>query len=331
MTSPRFRSRRQLLLAACAGLAAPAASFAQLRGKPAIRILLGLPPGGGTDAIARYFSDSLPALLGQPVIVENHVGAGGPLAADALKMAPPDGLTYMIAPNATPTFQTLVFGKQLKWDLWKDFEPVAGLVSFPCGMAAGAKTQATNAAGFVRWVKANPDKANFGVPGLGGQNHFLGIQFARSAGIDLPVAPYKGTPPMITDLLGDHIASAITLLEDLRKYHHTGRIRLLGIFSEKRSVLAPDVPTMAEQGIDVTQGDGWTAMWAPARTPAQEIVRMQQALRTILSSPQTRDFLMKQLAVLPDYLDGQQMARRQRTELETWAPVIKASGFRAEL
>jgi len=328
MTSLR---RRRLLKAACAGLCMPAASFADMRGKPVIRILLGLPPGGGTDAIARYFSDALSALLDQPVIIENRVGAGGRLAADALKTAAPDGLTYMIAPNATPTFQTLVFGKQLKWDLWKDFEPIAGLVSFPCGMAAGAATRANNAAEFARWAKANPGKANFGTPGLGGQNHFLGLQFAKVAGIDLPVAPYKGTPPMITDLLGGHIASAVTLLEDLRKYHQSGRIHLLGIFSEKRSVLAPEIPTMAEQGFDVTHGEGWTAMWAPARTPPQEIARMQQALRTILSSPKARDFLMKELAVVPDYLDGQQMARRQRAELETWAPIIKASGFRADL
>ncbi|AOY96304.1 ABC transporter substrate-binding protein [Cupriavidus sp. USMAA2-4] len=328
MTSLR---RRRLLKAACAGLCMPAASFADMRGKPLIRILLGLPPGGGTDAIARYFSDALSSLLEQPVIIENRVGVGGRLAADALKSAAPDGLTYMIAPNATPTFQTLVFGNQLKWDIWRDFEPVAGLVSFPCGMAAGAATRAGNARDFARWAKANPGQATFGTPGLGGQNHFLGLQFAKAAGIDLAVAPYKGTPPMITDLLGGHIASAVTLLEDLRRYHQAGRIQLLGIFSEKRSVLAPEMPTMAEQGIDVTHGDGWTAMWAPARTPVREIARMQQALRTILSTPRSRDFLMKDLAVVPDYLDDQQMARRQRAELETWAPIIKASGFRAEL
>ncbi|SOZ39194.1 tripartite tricarboxylate transporter substrate-binding protein [Cupriavidus neocaledonicus] len=331
MNSPRFRSRRQLLLAACAGLAAPAVSLAQLRGKPAIRILVGLPPGGGTDAIARYFSDSLPALLGQSVIVENHVGAGGRLAADVLKSAEPDGMTYMIAPNATPTFQTLVFGKQLKWDLWRDFTPVAGLVSYPTGMAAGMATGAPDAGAFVRWARANPQQASFGTPGLGGQNHFLGLQFARAAGIALSVTPYKGTPPMITDLLGDHIPSAVTLLQDLLRHHRAGKMRLLGIFSDKRSPLAPDIPTMAEQGIPVRLGDAWTAMWAPARTPQPEIARVQAALKTILAAPQARQTLMTRLAVVPDYLDGEQMARRQRAELETWGPIIRASGFRAEL
>jgi tripartite-type tricarboxylate transporter receptor subunit TctC len=265
------------------------------------------------------------------VIVENHVGAGGRLAADVLKAAAPDGLTYMIAPNATPTFQTLVFGKQLKWDLWRDFTPVAALVSYPTGMAAATETGTADAAAFVRWARANPQQASFGTPGLGGQNHFLGLQFAKAAGISLSVTPYKGTPPMITDLLGGHIPSAVTLLQDLLRHHRAGKVRLLGIFSDKRSPLAPDIPTMAEQGYAVRSGDAWTSVWAPVRTPAAEIGRMQMALRTILAAPQARQALMTQLAVVPDYLDGEQMARRQRAELETWGPIIRASGFRAEL
>ena len=166
MTSLR---RRRLLKAACAGLCMPAASFADMRGKPLIRILLGLPHGGGTDAIARYFSDALSSLLEQPVIIENRVGVGGRLAADALKSAAPDGLTYMIAPNATPTFQTLVFGNQIKWDIWRDFEPVAGPV--PSLRDGCRRTRAGNARDFARWAKANPGQATFGTPGLGGQNH----------------------------------------------------------------------------------------------------------------------------------------------------------------
>lgn len=332
MTSPPpHPHRRRLLLAAGASLCFPAIARADLRGKPPIRILVGLPPGGGTDAIARYFADALPPLLGQPVIVESHIGAGGRLAADVLKTAAPDGLTYMIAPNATPTFQTLVFGKQLKWDLWRDFTPVAGLVSYPTAMAASPATGAHDAASFLRWARANAAQASYGVPGLGGQNHFLGVQFAKVANAPLAVAPYKGTPPMVTDLLGGHIPAGITLLQDLLRYHRAGKLKLLGVFSDTRSPLAPDIPTMAEQGYAVRCGDAWTAIWAPAHTPATETTRMQAALKTILASPKTRDTLMTQLAVVPDYLDGAQAATRQRTELETWAPIIRASGFRAEL
>ena len=322
-------NRRRLLAAACASFAAPAAFRVRADDKPVIRILLGLPPGGGTDAIARVIADRLPLELGQPIIIENKAGAGGRLAADALMTAAPDGLTWMIAPNATPTFQTLVFGPQLKWNLWRDFAPVAGLVSYPLGMAVSLATGATNVREFVAWVKKTPT-ASFGTPGLGGQNHFLGVQFAKAAGIDLPVTPYKGTPPLITDLVGGHVPAAVTLMDEMLKFHRTGKVRVIGIFSDKRSALMPEIPTMAEQGIKVAGGEGWTAMWAPIKTPAAEIERMQRALQKVLATPQVRDALITRLSVMPDYLNGQQMAKRQRDELALWEPVIKASGFKPE-
>ena len=323
-------TRRQLLAATCASLAAPAALTARANDKPVIRILLGLPPGGGTDAIARVIADRLPAELGQPVIIESKVGVGGRLAADALMAAEPDGLTYMIAPNATPTFQMLVFGPQLKWDIWRDFAPVAGLVEYPLGMAVSLNTGATNVREFAAWVKKNPDRSTIGVPGLGGQNHFLGVQFAKAAGLDLPITPYKGTPPLITDLVGGHVPAAVTLMDGMLKFHRAGKAHVIGIFSDKRSELMPDIPTMAEQGIKVRSGDGWTAMWAPAKTPAAEIERMQNAVQKVLAEPQVRDILTTRLMVTPHYLNGQDMAQRQREELAVWAPIIKASGFKPQ-
>jgi tripartite-type tricarboxylate transporter receptor subunit TctC len=320
--------KRRHVLVAGASLAAPALLRAQ-QDKPLIRILLGLPPGGGTDAIARVIADRLPAELGQPVIIESKVGVGGRLAADALMAAKPDGLTYMIAPNATPTFQTLVFGSQIKWDIWRDFAPVAGLASYPLGMAVSLDTGATDAKSFVAWVKKTPG-ATFGTPGLGGQNHFLGVQFAKAAGIELPVTPYKGTPPLITDLVGGHVPAAVTLMDEMLKYHRAGKVRVIGIFSDKRSPLMPDIPTMQEQGIPVATGDAWTAMWAPAKTPPAELERMQRALQAVLAKPDVKELLMSRLQVVPHFRNAQEMARLQRDELATWEPIIKASGFRPE-
>lgn len=327
MPMPPIR-RRSLLLSGAAALALPAKVRAQGE-RPLIRILLGLPPGGGTDAIARVIAERLPEHLGQPVIVESKVGVGGRLAADALMAAKPDGLTYMIAPNATPTFQTLVFGPQLKWDIWRDFTPVAGLTSYPLGMAVSLGTGATTAREFVEWVRKNPG-ASVGTPGLGGQNHFLAIAFARAAGIELTVTPYKGTPPLITDLVGGHVPSAVTLMDEMLKYHRAGKVRVIGIFSDKRSELMPDIPTLAEQGFKVASGDAWTAMWAPARTPAAEIERMQQALQKVLATPAVREILTTRLLVTPHYRNAQEMAQLQRAELAAWEPVIKASGFKPD-
>ncbi|MDZ4125165.1 MAG: tripartite tricarboxylate transporter substrate-binding protein, partial [Hydrogenophaga sp.] len=125
-------NRRQILLSSGALLALPHAAWAQA--KPAIRILVGFPPGGATDAIARTVADRLPNLLGQPVIIDNKPGVGGRMAADAVLSAPADGLTFMVAPNATPTFQMLVFGHQIRWNILKDFTPVATVASYPLGM-----------------------------------------------------------------------------------------------------------------------------------------------------------------------------------------------------
>jgi tripartite-type tricarboxylate transporter receptor subunit TctC len=321
--------RRNWLMASGLALATPAL-WAQTPDKPVIRILLGLPPGGGTDSIARYITEKLREQLGQTVIIESRIGVGGRLAADALMTAAPDGLTYMIAPNATPTFQTLVFGPQLKWNIWRDFAPVAGLVSYPLGMAVSSSIGVTNAKEFVQWVKANPQKASFGTPGLGGQNHFLGLQFAKIAGIDLPVTPYKGTPPMITDLLGGHVPAGVTLMDELIKHQSTGKLRVIGIFSDKRSEMMPTIPTFTEQGFKVSSGDGWTAMWAPAKTPPAEIARMQQALQKILANPQVKDYLMTRLAVVPHYRNAQEMAQAQRDEISTWEPIVMASGFKPD-
>jgi tripartite-type tricarboxylate transporter receptor subunit TctC len=333
MTIHRRRALRAVpaalaALATLCALALPRLAAAQ--DKPVIRILVGLPAGGGTDAIARAVADRLPALLGQPVIIENRVGAGGRLAADELMRAKPDGLTYMIAPNATPTFQTLVFGDQLKWDIWRDFTPVASLVSYPLGMAVSPTTGATSAREFIAWAKKNPDQATFGTPGLGGQNHFLGMQFAKAAGLDLRVAPYKGTPPLITDLVGGHVPAAVTLLDETMKFHRAGKVRVIGIFSAQRSPLVPDIPTMAEQGIKVPDAEGWTAVWAPAKAPPADIARMQAALKQVLAMPDVQETLTRRLSVLPDYRDGTQTAQRQRAELATWEPIVKASGFKPE-
>jgi tripartite-type tricarboxylate transporter receptor subunit TctC len=321
--------RRRLLRAGAALLAAP--TLAQAQGdKPVIRILMGLPPGGGTDAIARAIADKLPAELGQPVIIESRVGVGGRLAADALLTAAPDGLTWMIAPNATPTFQMLVFPGQVKWDAVRDFTPVAQLVSYPLGMAVSLQTGATNVREFIEWVRRHPKAASFGTPGLGGQNHFLGVAFAKAAGIDLPVTPYKGTPPMVTDLLGGHVPSAISLLDGMLVHHRTGKLRLIGVFTEKRSPLMPEIPTFAEQGIQVTSGEGWTSMWGPPKTPAPDVKRMQDALRRILATAEMRELLSMRLAVVPDYLAGAEMQEKLRKEIAQWAPIVRASGFKPD-
>jgi tripartite-type tricarboxylate transporter receptor subunit TctC len=320
-------NRRVLLTYGAATLAAP---MLHAQTKPPIRVLVGFPPGGGTDAIVRAVIDRLPALLGQPVIVDNKPGAGGRIAADAMLAAPADGLTFMAAPSATPTFQTLVFGHELKWNILKDFTPVAMLVSYPLGMGVAQNVGAKNVREFVEWARKNPGKASVGTPGLGGQNAFLGFHLAKTMGLELPVIPYKGTPPMVTDLVGGQVPAAISLLDAMMPHHRAGRIHVIGIFTKQRSPLIPDIPTFAEQGVDVTSGEGWTGMWARAGTPAAEVQRMQDAVRQALQLPEVKDTLTQKLLVQPDFRPGAELDTVQRAELDFWAPIVKASGYKPE-
>ena len=262
------------------------------------------------------------------MIIENKVGVGGRLAADALMAAAPDGLTYMIAPNATPTFQTLVFGSQIKWDIWRDFAPVAGLVSYPLGMAVSLRHRRDQRARVRRLGEEEPAAATFGTPGLGGQNHFLGVQFAKAAGIDLPVTPYKGTPPLITDLVGGHVPAAVTLMDEMLKYHRAGKVRVIGIFSDKRSELMPDIPTMAEQGIKVAGAA--TAGPRCGRRRRHRRPRSSACRRRcskILATPEVREFADDTPvgdAALPE------RARRWRSgSAPSWRPGSRSSRLRA--
>ena len=298
--------------------------------KSPVRVLIGFPPGGATDAIGRVITDRLPAILGQAVMVENKLGAGGRLAADAVLAAPADGLTYMIAPNATPTFQMLVFGPQVKWNILRDFTAVAGIASYPLGMGVSLSTGASNAREFAEWCRRNPDKAFFGTPGLGGQNHFLGVQLSKVLGTELRVAPYKGTPPLVTDLLGGHLASAIGLLDGMMAHHAAGKIKVIGVFSEKRSPLMPVVPTFAEQGFDITSGEAWTGLWTRAGAPAAQVERMRLAVYQVLQQPEVKEALSQKLWVQPHFRSGAELDAVQRAELAHWEPIIKASGFKPE-
>ena len=279
-------SRRQLLLASST-LLAPTLIHAQ--DKPPIRILMGLPPGGGTDSIARYIAEKLREQLGQPVIIESRVGVGGRLAADALMSANPDGLTYMIAPNATPTFQTLVFGPQLKWNIWRDFAPVAGLVSYPLGMAVNADLGVKNVREFVQWTKANPGKVEYGSTGTGTTPHLAIEEFSQKAGIELNHIPYKGSAELMQAILGGHIRvmSGTTEFAPLVK---EGKLRLLATLGRNRTKAFPDIPTVKESGWDTITESPFGIGGPKGMDPA--VVRvLHDAFKKTLEDPKVLDTL----------------------------------------
>lgn len=322
--TPLFRSAL-----ACLALGVSLSAAAQA--SPPMKFLVGFPPGGSTDTVARLLAEKMSVVLKQTIIVENKAGAGGRLAAQALKASPADGLTYMIAPNATPVFQTLLYPPEvLKYDMLKDFTPVGMVVSYPLALAVGQQTGVKTAREYVAWVKANAKDSSFGTAGAGGHTHFSGIQLGKAIGVDLQVIPYRGNGPLVTDLLGGQVPAGVMTAGDILPHQKSGKVRVVGVFGAQRSPLLPDVPTFKEQGINIDTGDAWTGMWAPANAPRDKLAQVQNALKYALALPEVRETLINKATLNPDFRPAEDMDRLQRKELAYWGPVIKATGFTPE-
>ncbi len=307
------------------GLAAAATTSAQ---DGPIRILVGFAPGGESDVIARLVVDRMRISLGVPVIVENKPGAGGMLAAEALKNAAPDGRTLMISPIAVTVFAPLTHTK-LRYDPIKDFAPVSLAANFQMALVVGPGSPAKTLHEYIAWVRANPAKATYGVPLAGGPTHFFGVMLARATGMDLAVVPYKGSAPLTNDLIGGQIPAGITVLSQVIKHHEAGKVRVLGTTGSQRSPVAPGVPTFKELGFAAIEGTGWQAFHTSARTPRPTIDRLSTAIASAIKSPEVSERLLA-LGLEPVGSTPDELASRVAEDTARWAPIVKASGFRAD-
>ena len=312
-------------LSAFFGLALAACASAQ---DGPIRILVGFPPGGESDVIARLLVDRMTISLGAPVIVENKPGAGGMLAAEALKNAAPDGRTLMISPIAVTVFAPLTHAK-LRYDPIRDFAPVSLAAYFQMALAVGPGSPAKTLDEYIAWARANPAKATYGVPLAGGPTHFFGVMLARTAGVDLAVVPYKGSAPFVNDLLGGQVPAGITVLSQLLKHHEAGKLRILGTSGSERSPMAPDVPTFREQGFAAIEGTGWQAFHTRAGTPRPTIDRLSAAIASAIKAPEIGARLLA-LGLEPVGSTPGELASRVAEDAARWAPIVTASGFRAD-
>jgi tripartite-type tricarboxylate transporter receptor subunit TctC len=293
-----------------------------------VRILVGFPPGGESDLVARLLADGLRSSLGVPVTVDNRAGGSGTVAAELLKNAPPDGNTLMVSPIAVTVFAPLTHAR-LRYDPAKDFAPVSLVANFQMALAVGPGTPATTLGEYLDWVRANPAKATYGVPLAGGPTHFFGVMLARTTGIDLRAVPYKGSASFVNDLLGGQIPAGITVLSQLIGHHEAGKVRLLATSGSERSPLAPDVPTFRELGFKAIEGAGWQAVHSTAGTPRAKIDRLAAAIAAAVLA---RDMSARltALGLEPVGSTPDELARRIAEDNARWAPVVRASGFRAD-
>ena len=313
----------------CAGVLFAALSSAALaQPSKTIRILVGFPPGGGTDAIARTLAEKLKDELGASVIVENRPGAGGQIAAQTLKSAAPDGTTFFISHDHTISILPLVM-KTPGFDPAKDFVPVAGFATFVNALALSGGTPAKNFKDYVAWVKSHGGKSAIGIPAPASVPEFLVKVIGDKYGLDLVSAPYRGSAPMIGDMLSNQIVAGVGSVPDFIENHTAGKLRVVAVLGSARQAALPDVPTFAELGLAGFEDVPYYAFFAPAGTPQAAIDQFSSALSNVTSQPEVRERLTR-WGLTVQFLPQSELAARERAYSQTWAQIIKKSGFQPQ-
>lgn len=290
-----------------------------------MRIMVGFPAGGTIDVVARLVAEHLVTDVKAPVIVENRTGAGGLLAAQAVKQAAPDGRTLLLTPDHTMVMLPLTtiapgFNPQA------DFAPVSLVSTYAGGFAVAQANPAKSVREFLDWAKTNTSQANVGIPAAGSVPQFLVGRLAEASGAQVSVVPYRGSAPMVQELLGGQIPAGTTALGDFLE--HTGKLKVIAVLGDARSPQLPDVPTLKEQGYNLSW-EYWLGLFAPAGTPKAEVDKLNAAVRRVLARPDVQE-RMRRIVFDPSPSSPDALAERVRANTATWEPVVKASGWKPQ-
>ncbi|MEY2678330.1 MAG: hypothetical protein RLZ00_1022 [Pseudomonadota bacterium] len=319
-----FPSRRHFAVLA---LALSCGLVAAQTPKP-IKLMVGFPPGGGTDAVARILADKLKDELGSPVVVENKPGAGGQLAAQALKAAPADGTVLFLSHDHTISILPLVL-KNPGYEPAKDFAPVAGFATFVNAYAVSGGTPAKSFTDYVAWVKTQGGKGAVGIPAPASTPEFLVKVVGDKFKLDLVSAPYRGSAPMMADMLGNQIAAGVGSVPDFIENHKAGKVRVVAVLGAKRQAALPDVPTFAELGLSGLEDMPYYGVFAPQGTPQATINHFGTALSKVLAMPDVHEQLTK-MGLTVGYMNSHQLEQRERAYTQVWTKLIKNSGFQPQ-
>jgi tripartite-type tricarboxylate transporter receptor subunit TctC len=313
------------LMLALTMAALPLAATAAYPDRP-VRLIVGFPPGGAADILARLAAQQMTDRIGQQVVVDNRGGAGGLIATELAAKANADGYTLLF--SSIPHVINPHLYRKVSYDALKDFLPVVQFVAVPLMMASGNALPVKSVADLIAQAKAAPGKINYGSGGSGSSSHLAMELFKSMAGVRMEHIPYKGTGPLITDMLGGQIGVTIASAVPLSPQVKAGRLRGLAVTSPKRSVAFPDIPAIAEtvSGYEVIN---WFGVFAPAGVPGEAITRLNQAINEGLKNPA----LVKSLnARAADAIGGSpaDFARVVRADYAKWGQVVKASGAKVD-
>lgn len=318
-----MRSRLLLFLLLVVSLS----TWAQTYPTKTVRIISGFTPGGANDILARTIAESLSRRLGKQVVVENRPGAGGTIGAEVVAKSPPDGYTLLMIAVAHCAHGSLY--PNLSYDLLRDFVPITQVAVQPLLLLISTKLPVTTAREFVNHARAHPGTVTYGSGGNGTSQHLAMVMFAQSAGIKLAHIPYRGLPQAYSDMIGGDVSAMMSPISTALPYVQSGKLRALAIASAQRSVLLPELPTIAESGLPAFTADAWHGLAAPARTPKPIVDRLYRETAAALREEGVRKSLAAQGAV-PGGADPAAYARFVRGEVKKYGEVVKAAGIRLD-
>jgi tripartite-type tricarboxylate transporter receptor subunit TctC len=289
-------TRRRVMVSAGGGLSMlalglPGRAVSQTVPGGTLRIVIGYAPGGGTDVIVRQMADKLKDRINANVLIENRPGASGMLAPVAMKTAPADGSVILFTPGVS-TVEQKVTKKSIPFDLDQDLVPVTLAGTVPTVYVVSAAIGVKTLAEYTAWLKANPKLASFGTAAMGSNTHFFGVELGQAIGQPLQPVAYKGTGPLLTDIMAAHVPAGCGGLTSFLQHHRSGKVNILAVSSPKRSNAAPDLPTVADLGFPKLASEGFYAFYAPARTPAPVIDMLNREIRAVLEAPDMRQKLL---------------------------------------
>ena len=293
-----------------------------------IRLVVGVPPGGSTDLVARIVGEQLGRQLGQPVVVENRGGAAGNIGAELVAKSPPDGYTLFLAPIGTVAINPSLYAN-LPFDTMRDFAAISQLTSLPMAMLVHPSVPARTPKEFIEYARARPGQVNFASGGSGTGTHLAGELFKMLSGVEMTHVPYKGNGPAMADLLAGRVLVMFDQISTALPQMQGGKLRALGVTTAKRSAVAPDVPTLAEAGLPGFDMTTWHGLVAPAGTPAEIIAKLNAEVVKALDSPEVRE-RFKANGIDPVSSTPQQFGALMQSEIVRWRDVVKASGARVD-
>ena len=294
-------------------------SLARAQDAKPIKLVVPFGAGGIADLTARTVAQKMAELLGRPIIIDNKPGAGGVVASDLVAKAEPDGNTLLLMSNASAVSASLF--KALPYDTIKDFAPISTLGFFDIALVTRAESPFKSMGELLTFAKANPGKLNVGSINIGSTQHLAAELFKSTAGIDIQIVPFNGTPAVITAMRGGQIDAAVEILGPVMSQIQSKALRALAVFGNKRAPSLPDVQTAKEAGLPTLFAASWNALAAPAKTPKDIVAKLNQATVTALAAPDVKKRLAD-LGVEASASSPEQLADLLASEIKRWGEVI---------